>query len=112
MRTDVVVSGQPVLAVVLSDLQPSQLQHPVTSIRACIRSCDYGRLNITKDFLKEGESSVTVTRGKNSLRRKCEVIFLNKLDDYHKEQLIAGEYCDFVYISCTVVGNKTQYSEM
>ena len=80
MRTDVKVYGQPVLDVVLSDVPPHQLQHTVSSIRRSIQSGGYGQVNIVKDFLKEGETSATVTTGKNSRRRKCEIIFLNKLD--------------------------------
>ena len=63
MRTDAQVYGQPVL---LSDEPPYQLQHTVSSIRTSIQSGGYGQVNIVKDFLKDGDTSTTVTRGKTA----------------------------------------------
>lgn len=78
-----------VLAVVLSDISEA-LTYPVTTIRKVITTKNHGEVFIVKDFLMPGESSTVVTRNKTSRRRKCDVIYLNEVDDDQREQLLAG----------------------
>lgn len=92
MRTDVKVNGHTVLAVVLNDIQES-LRHRVATIRqAIIREGD-GETFIAKDFLcKEDVVSKSVVRNRNSVRRKCDVIYMYKLDEDVQDQLLNGKY--------------------
>ena len=88
MRTDVKVGGNMVLAIVFSDVAKG-LTHPVTSIRRAITAEKLGELFIAKaeDWWIQHKC---VVRNKNSRRRKCDVIYLNKVDDDLREQLLAG----------------------
>lgn len=79
MRTDVRVSDEKVVAIVLGDVAEG-LTHPIAEIRRAISAANFGKVSIVKDFLKTGEVGTEVTRNKNSRRRKCDVIYQNKLD--------------------------------
>lgn len=89
MRTDFKVGGKMVLAVVLSDIL-DVLTYPVITIRKAITTENRGEMFIVKDFLNPSETSTVVTRNKNNRRRKCDVIYLNEVDDNQHEQLLAG----------------------
>ena len=89
MRTDFKVGGKMVLAVVLSDIS-DVLTYPITTIRKAITTENRGEMFIVKDFLNPSETSTVVTRNKNNRRRKCDVIYLNEVDDNQHEQLLAG----------------------
>ncbi len=78
-----------VLAVVLSDIL-DVLTYPVITIRKAITTENRGEVFIVKDFLNPSETSTVVTRNKNNRRRKCDVIYLNEVDDNQHEQLLAG----------------------
>lgn len=85
MRTDVTVGGKAALAVVLSDVDV--LTYPVHVIRKAVTSGKYGQSAISKDFLQPGENSTTVKRGEHSRRRRCTIIFLDKIDQSDCEKL-------------------------
>ena len=89
MRTDVSVSGQPVLAVVFGDVVTS-LRHPPHRIRMAIEKGKYGQKQVTKDFLMPGKESIHVQRDENSKRRKCDTIIHSKIDPGYLQQLISG----------------------
>ena len=91
MRTDVSVSGQSVLAVVLGDVE-SALQHPVQKIHLAIEKGQYGHKEVTKDFLMPGNNGTRVKRDVNSRCRKCDTIILSKVDALPCEQLKRGKY--------------------
>ena len=55
VQTDVSVSGQSVLAIVLGDVE-SALQHPVQRIRLAIEKGQYGHKQVTKDFLMPAQA--------------------------------------------------------
>ena len=89
MRTDVKVGGNTVLAVVLGDIA-KVLTHPITTIRRAITAEKLGEVFIVKDFLNTGEISTNVVRNQNNKRRKCNVIYLSKVDDDLREKLLDG----------------------
>ena len=90
VRTDVLVGGEQVLAVVLTDIEKA-LTFSLKHIRAALNRGVYGRTRVTKDFLLPGGSSTSVTRNVNSCRQKCEVFILSKLDDHSCDLLKAGK---------------------
>ncbi len=89
MQTDVQVAGNPVLAVVLGEIA-SKLTYPLATIRKTIKQGNKGQTQVTKDFLQHGSHSTTVRRDSNSRRRKCEAIYLSRLDSLSSTQLKAG----------------------
>ena len=89
MRADLIVASRPVLSIVLSDVAAS-LTHTLPSIRAAVVSGRFGLKNVSKDFLSPGSLDTTISRNVNSRRRKCDVIFLDRLDPHLSNQIRAG----------------------
>lgn len=95
MRTDVCVGGKAALAVVLSDV--AFLTYPISVIRKAVTAGKYGLTAVSKDFLQPGEESVTVKRGDKSRRRRCTVIFLDKIDKDDCNKLQQRKWCTYMY---------------
>lgn len=96
MRADLIVASRPVLSIVLSDVAAS-LTHTVTSIRAAMMSGKFGLKNVSKDFLSPGSLDLTISRHVNNRRRKCDVIFLDRLDPQQSNQIRAGTKNKILY---------------
>ena len=90
MRTDVRVSGNMVLAIVLGDIA-DHLTHPPVTIRKALVAERMGETFVVKDFLKGGELGTGIVHGKNSRRRKCDVMYWCKIDADDQDQLRAGK---------------------
>ena len=93
MRTDVNVAGQAVLAVVLSDVE-SSLQFSIPKIRDAILKGGFGHTRVTKDFLLPDSRAKIVHRDCESRRRKCDALYLEKLEKDSVLQLKAGNATD------------------
>ena len=81
LRTDTKVEGKVVLAVVLPDMETS-LRYPISLIRKIITKENLGKTFIVKDFLVEDATdNLTIVRGLNSKRRKCDVVYLENITE-------------------------------
>lgn len=90
MRTGVQVNQEDVLAVVLSDIS-AQLTYSTTDIAAAAVKGGFGHKNVAKDFLTPDAATTQITRGVNTMRRKCTTFILSKLPDSTKDSLIKGQ---------------------
>ncbi len=68
------------MAVVLGDIATS-LIYSVAQIRTATQRGDYGQTRITKEFRLPGVDAMSVCREANSRRRKCDILYLNRLDE-------------------------------
>ena len=88
LRMDTKVEGKSVLAVVLPEVETS-LRNPISLIRQMITKANVGRTFVAKDFLVEDSTeNLTIVRGINSKRRKCDVIYLEYITEEFKKLLI------------------------
>jgi hypothetical protein len=85
MCTDAPVGGKAVLAVVLSDVP--RLTYPIPHIKNAVTSGRYGANSITKNFLLPGVESAIVKRGHQSTRRRCTILYLDKIDEGDSDRL-------------------------
>ena len=84
--------GREAIALVLPDIAGA-LRHAVSEIRRVIAENKFGSVRQTRDFLALGEeSNITIKRGVNSRRRKCELIFIDLIASPLREQLKAGMF--------------------
>ena len=67
-----IAGGREAIEIVLPDVAGA-LRHAVSEIRRVILEKKFGSVRQTRDFLALGEeSNITIKRGFNSRRRKCE----------------------------------------
>ena len=78
------------MAVVLSDIS-AQLTYSTTDIIAATVKGGFGHKNVAKDFLTPDAASTHISRGVNTMRRKCTTFILSKLPHSTKDSLQRGE---------------------
>ena len=89
MRTGVQVNHEDVLAVVLSEVA-TYLRFSIPKIVEATVKSGLGYSNVSKDFLTPNAATTVLTRGPNSMRRKCTVFILSKLPDSTRDSLLKG----------------------
>jgi hypothetical protein len=85
MCTDAPVGGKAVLAVVLSDVP--RLTYPIPHIKMQSLQGDMAQTVQQKDFLLPGVESAIVKRGHQSTRRRCTILYLDKIDEGDSDRL-------------------------
>ena len=92
LRMNTIAGGREAIALVLSDIVGA-LRHAVSVIRRVIVEKKFGSVRQTRDFLALGEeSNITIKRGLNLRRRKCDLIFIDSITSPMREQLKAGMF--------------------
>ena len=86
------------LTVVLSDIA-AQLTYSTADIAAAAVKAGFGHKNVAKDFLTADASTTHITRGVNTMRRKCTTFILSKLPDSTKDGFLRGQK-DFIQVMC------------
>ena len=91
------VGGKQALAIVLTDI--AHLTFTIPEIRRAISAGGYGQTNVSKDFLKQGETDKVVKRGEKSSRRRCEAIFINAIDNNISDQLLKRKCITLLWLA-------------
>ncbi len=68
------------------------LTHSKQLITRAIREGKHGKLNESKDFLDSKKPGNSITRGVNSIRRRCHTVYLSTLPLDMQEELRDCEY--------------------
>ena len=100
MRSDTRVSNRPVLAVVLNDVS-SKLSSAlsVSTITAAMRATHYGKSDEVKDFLRQGSADTFIVRDKNSIRRRCCVVYLDMIAEQQQVKIKESKSINMKYVS-------------
>ena len=88
MRTGVFIEHEEVLAVALEDVAPS-LTYSSYEIKAALAS-GWGWSSTTKDFLRPGSVTISITRGISDRKRRCCGILLKKISEDQRKMIKKG----------------------
>ena len=85
------MDSKQVISIVMNDVS-SCLSNSVSSVRSALVAGNFGKTHVTKDFLRpnSASTSLTISRGLNNWRRKCDVVFVEKVPKHIVEQLKEG----------------------